>query len=373
MATENKKTESVIPMADEANEKVLEFSKTEDAEADRIFYEAQGLQADGKTPLGDEVKPDPEVKPEVKKDELKTDKEKEEKKPEPKADEKPDAEKDAPKKTTEEDDLTKDLTVENADKRISAAQNKMHTSNKTAKDAIEAQSKLQTQNDELRKIIDEKSTNQPDEKPEDEKTKGIAQAPDEVEKDLEALRIEYPEIGETMIKMMQRQSTENKALKERLDIVDERETKRDAEAKTAKETTHYSAIEEVHPDFKEISQDPLLDEWIDGLPAMEKAGAKAIKNGGETADVIELLTTFKKANGYKVPGVDTDKTAPTKTDSKLDKAKKAVVPQFNKAKEVNTEDKQIRFTQDEIAKWDEKTWAKNEKAVDEAMALGLVR
>ncbi len=370
MAPEKKETEQVVPMIDTANKEVADFSKKEDAEGDRIFYEAQGLQPDGVTPIGEEpeVKPEDEVKEgdKPKEDKIEDKPKEDDTKGMPKKEDKPE---DKPK---EDDDLTRDLTVENADKRISAAQNKMHTSNKTAKDAVDKQNSLQKENDDLRKLVEEKTTLAP-EKTEVKEGKEKEQTPDEIDADLEKLRIEYPEIAEPMIKMMQKQNAENVVLRDRLDKVDARENKRDEAAKTTKETEHYDAIAKVHSDFNEISQEPLLDEWIEGLPAIEKAGAKAIRNGGETNDVIALLTTFKKANGYKVPGDEKDKTTSTKTDSKLDKAKKHVTPQLNKAKQINTEDKQIRFTQEEISKWSEKQWAENEKAVDEAMALGLVR
>ncbi len=370
MAPEKKETEAVIPMVDDANKSVIDFSVKEDAEADRIFYEAQGLQADGKTPIGEE----PEVKPG---DEPKEDKPKEVK-PEDQPKE-ADPEKGMPKaevtpevKPKEDDDLTKDLTTENATKRISAAQNKMHTSNKTAKEAVEEKNRVQKENDDLRKIIDEKTASAP-EKTDDPKVKEKEQTVDEVEKDLEALRTEYPEIAEPIIKLMQKQNIENAALKDRLDKVDARENKRDADAETTKQNSHINAIAEVHKDYQEISNEPLLDEWIEGLPPMERAGAKSIRNGGSTEDVISLLTTFKEANGYQVPGKVEDKTTPTKTDSKLAKAKKHVTPQLNKAKEINTQDKQIKFTQEQIKGWSEKEWAENEKAVDEAMKQGLVR
>ena len=70
MSEKNKNTEEVIPMIDAANKEVLDFSKKEDAEADRILYESQGLQADGVTPLGETPKEDPEKE---KEDEVKKD------------------------------------------------------------------------------------------------------------------------------------------------------------------------------------------------------------------------------------------------------------------------------------------------------------
>ena len=351
-----KETEEVIPMVDSANQEVIDFAIAEDKEADRIFWEHQGLQADGKTPLDEEAPAEEteEVKAEAKE--------------EPKDEGKPVAEvvKDEPKS---EDDLTVDLTVENADKRISSAQKKMHESNKTAKDAVDETAKLRKENEDLRKMMDDKVT----EAPIKAEAGAVAEAPQqteaEVDEDLEKLRSEYPEIAEPMIKMMQRQKAENTELKSRLDKQDERNKQSDATAKETEDNLHYNAISEVHPDFNEISQEPLLDDWINDLDPVERAGARAIRKGGETGDVIALLTKFKKANGYKVPG-ETPKATPK---TKLEKAKKHVTPQFNKGKEINSQDKQVLFTQEQISKWTEKEWQENEKAVDAAMAQGLVR
>ncbi len=364
MATK-KNTEEVIPMVDAANKEVLDYAQAEEAEANKLFYESQGLEPDGKTPLEEEPEAPPADKPKEKKEE------KPEEKPEGKPEGKPEEKPEGKPEGKPDDDLTKDLTVENANNRISAAQNKMHSSNKTAKDAVERQNKLQEENEALRKLVDEKATEAPsaDAKPDADPALENKQTEDDVEKDLEGLRTEYPEIAEPMIKMMQKMKAENQAMKTRLDKVDDRETKRVADAKLDSDQEHYNAIAEVHGDFAEISQEPLLDEWIEGLPPMEKVGAKEIRKGGTTKEVISLLTSFKTANGYKVPG----DTPTEKPNTKLEKAKKHATPQFNKAKEVNTQDKQIRFTQEQISKWTEKEWTENEPAVNEAMKLGLVR
>jgi len=351
-----KNVEEVIPMVDSANQEVLDYSIKEDAEADRLFYEAQGLQADGKTPLDEDA-------PAIEAEEVEAKAETKETEGKPLAEV---IKKEEPK----EDDLTVDLTVENADKRISSAQKKMHESNKTAKDAIDETNKLRKENEDLRRLVDDAAT----EAPGTETAKApdpivVEQTVEEVDEDLEKLRGEYPEIAEPMIKMMQKQNAENKALKDRLDKQDERNKQSDKDAKETKENAHYNAIAEVHPDFNEISQEPLLDDWINGLDPIERVGAEAIRNGGKTKDVIALLTKFKKANGYKVPG-ETPKDTP---NTKIAKAKTHVTPQFNKAKEVNTQDRQIKFTQEQISKWTDKEWAENEAAVDEAMSQGLVR
>jgi hypothetical protein len=356
-----KKTEEVIPMVDTINKDIADFAKAEDDAANKIFYESQGLQEDGKTPIGEEP-----PKEEPKKEGLP--------KEEPKKEEPP---KEEPKKEDppkEDEDLTKDLTVENATKRISAAQNKMHTSNKSAKDAVDELSRLQKENEGLKLLVDQKVTEEPKAaKKEEQGAEVVPQTDTEMDADLENLRKEYPEIAEPMIKMMQKQNAQNVELQNRLSKQEERETKREEEAKVNKENSHYNAIEDVHPDFNEISQEPLLDEWISGLDPVERVGAESIRSNGKTKDVISLLTKFKKANGYKLPGDGKQDAKTTPADSKLAKAKKLQTPQFHKSKELNTDDNPVMFTQEQMHKWTEKEWAENEEAVNEAMRNRQVR
>jgi hypothetical protein len=354
-----KNTEQAIPTVDTINQNIVDFAAKEEAEADRIFYESQGLQPDGKTPLDE----DPAEDPPAKKEEAEPNKEEEEKVGLPnKAEVKP----------NKEEDLTKDLTVENADKRITSAQKKMHDSNKRAKDAETNASNLATENADLRKLIDEKATTADAGDPVTKQAELPNQTEEEVDADLENLRKEYPEIAEPMIKMMQKQKASNDVLQDRLDKQEEREKQRDIDAKVTEDNAHYKEISDIHPDFEELSQEPLLDDWIEGLPAMERMGATAIRKDGTTKDVIELLTSFKKANGYKLPAENGTKET-TKANSKLEKAKSLSTPQFKKAKETNLEDNKIRFTRQQIAKMTDAEWKENEPAIDEAMALGLVR
>ena len=356
-----KETEQVVPMVDKANQDIVDFAKTEEAEADRIFYESQGFQADGKTPLED---PPAAAEEPAKKEET------EPKKTEP---EKVGLPNEAEAKPNEDADLTKDLTVTNAEKRISAAQKRMHDSNTRANTSEGEVSRLQEENQKLRAEAEQKASTAPATDPIHTETPAAeAQTPDEVATDLENLRKEYPEIAEPMIKLMQKQEAQNKILQDRIDKQDEREKLREKNDKETTENAHYKAISDVHPDFTDISQEPLLDDWIEGLPAMERAGAQAIRTNGKTSDVIDMLTKFKEANGYKLPGKSEE--AMTKTpNTKIEKAKSMSTPQFNKAKEVNTQENQVLFTQEQIAKWTEKEWAENEKAVDEALSKGLVR
>jgi hypothetical protein len=339
-----------------ADREVIDFAAKEEAEADRILAEALG-QAPKKKDEPQEPVKEPE-KIEVKEPENK---------PEPK--EPLDDNKGLNPKVDE--DLLADLTVDNAKKRISAAQAKMHESNKMAKTATEEATNLVKENADLRALVEQAATQEPAKAPEGTAPEPTAtvESDEEVEKSLETLRQEYPEIAEPMVKLLHKQQTQNKILTDKLNGIESREQKRDADAKQVADNAHLTAISTAHPDFREISAEPLLDEWINALPVMEKIGAQAIRKDGDTNDVIELLTTFKKANGYVLPDPTPEAD---KVDSKLEKAKKMATPSLRKAKEVNITDKKVKFTQDEISKWSEAEWAANEAAVDEALKEGLV-
>ncbi len=353
-------TEQEVP-EHAAGKEVLSYVQRLEQEADADFNTAHGIEADDKEKDDDkaDVK-EAEKEAEVEEPE-KTD-DKEAKEPESKD-----------KVADGDDDLTKGLNTENATKRISAAQNKMHDSNARAKTAEEQTSKLQEENAALLKKLDAKITAPADNTEEPGKEAEAKETPkeDELQQSLDELSQEYPEIAKPMLKMMARQEVENKRLTEKVDNLEAKEVKREADVKEEKLNGHLKAISDVHKDFKEISEEPLLDEWIENLPVMERAGAQAIRKGGSTSDVIELLTTFKKANGYELPADTSEETPEKKGNSKLERAKKASNPSFNKSKDVNLKDGMVgKFTAKGIGAMSQAEYNAQEPAIDEWMAAG---
>lgn len=355
----------------EAGREVLSYVQQQENEADEIFNEAHGIE----TP---EEKEKPAAGKEEKPAETEPGKEEKEagaKEPEKKE---PEASKEEKKEPELEADLTKGLNTDNASKRITAAQSKMHDSNKRANTAEGETERLKTENEDLLKKLEEKSAEAPA-KPgvtagADKEEKKEQPSDDELQASLVELEQEYPEIAKPMLKMMAKQNAENKKLEEKVEALTVKDKARDEEVKSTKENAHYIAIAEVHADFDEISKEPLLDEWIDGLPAIEKAGARAIKKNGSTQDVIELLTSFKKANGYDLPAKEEKEETPAKTgNSKIKKAKEAANPSFNKSKDVNLKDGEVLFTRQHINNMTQEEYNKNEPAIDDAMSKGLIR
>jgi hypothetical protein len=357
------KTEQEAP-PHEAGREVLSYVQRLEKEADDDFAAVHGGDAE-KEETDDDKKgvEEGEKKAESKEPEKADDQEPADKKPE-----------DKDKVAEDDGDLTKGLNTENATKRISAAQTKMHNSNARAKTAIGERDRLQEENEALQKKLTAapEASEAKTEQKTDGKTESVKPDDDELQKSLDELSQEYPEIAKPMLKMMARQEVENKRLTDKVESLEEKEETRTAEAKTEKKNSHYDAISDVHKDFKEISEEPLLDQWIEGLPVVERAGAQAIRKGGSTAEVIDLLTMFKKANGYELPADSKDDIPEKKSNSKLDKAKKAANPSFNKSKDVNIQDGQIAFTRQQIDAMSQEEFKKNEPAIDEAMSKGLI-
>jgi hypothetical protein len=334
---------------DEANQGIVDYAAKEEAEADALLAQAN------ETPEETEIREAEEAKAEKGKAKEEPGKPEEEEVPEEKVAKKPD----------EEEDLTKDLKVENAEKRIKAAQSKMHDSNKRAKTAEDEAAKIKQENADLRALVEKAATGAPAPKAKEEEEKKPAPEPDEVEASLESLRQEYPEIAEPMIKMMAKQEAENKELRDTLNEIKSKEEEREKTATEEKDNIHYNTIAAVHKDIDEILEEPLLDEWIDSLPAIEKAGALAIQDKGSAKDVIALITSFKEANGYEVPAPPPEK----KGDSKLDKAKRLTNPTFKKAQDRKVQSGYTpHFTVAEIDAMSPQEYAKNEEKIDEDLA-----
>lgn len=366
-----KEVEQEVP-ANAAGREVLEYVNQQEKEADEAFAAAQGIDPEKEAEAGKETDEEADEETGIGKSQAPDDKEVKDKEVKDKEPETKDKVAEGDKAA---DDLTTGLNTENAQKRIAAAQKQMHSSNQRAVSAEGERDRLQEENEALQAQIKtgaltpEKKAGQVEAK----KDEAVKVDDDELTKSLSELEQEYPEIAKPMLKMMAKQDAENKALTVKLDTLEQSEVTRVAEAKTVKTNTHVAAIAAAHSDYEEISNEPLLDQWIEELDPIQRAGARSIRKGGSTEDVIALLTKFKLVNGYEVTADSQKDTSKNKGNSKLDKAKKAANPSFNKSKDVNINDGQVLFTREQIDAMSPQEFAENEPAIDAAMAKGLVR
>lgn len=70
-----------------------------------------------------------------------------------------------------------------------------------------------------------------------------------------------------------------------------------AQEQQAAVDSHYGAIVAAHPDASSVVQSAELEAWIKGQPSYAQPALRNVLADGETAQVIELLDTFKAATG----------------------------------------------------------------------------
>ena len=96
------------------------------------------------------------------------------------------------------------------------------------------------------------------------------------------------------------------------------------ELEPIKKREHYGAIEAAHPDVKEIGANPAFEAWIDGHPSFVRDQYRAVRDGGSSAQVIEMLNAFKASQPK--PAAAAAAPAPVaQTKEQLAAAAKAVV------------------------------------------------
>ena len=104
-----------------------------------------------------------------------------------------------------------------------------------------------------------------------------------------------------------------------------------ASEKTSEES-HFNSIKTAHPDFEKYRDDGSLKGWIDSQPNYLRTAMEKIYKEGDTQDVIDLYSRFKKENNIgeqvtKKPGAATmDDTTQAKLESQeiVDSGKKPV-------------------------------------------------
>lgn len=84
---------------------------------------------------------------------------------------------------------------------------------------------------------------------------------------------------------------------------------------------HFAALHAAHPDYDAVIAK--VPAWIDTLPSYARVGAKAVYDGGSTAEVAALVADYKKAAGVtstvvadpvrKLPASDASDLAPVTT------------------------------------------------------------
>jgi uncharacterized protein YPO0396 len=136
------------------------------------------------------------------------------------------------------------------------------------------------------------------------------------------------------------------------------------------EEKHYAAIAEKHPDWVEIVNSP---EYADWLPEQAPFVQAALKQGS-ARDVVTAFNIFRAEHPKAEPVPETRvDPKPVRASAKADKLAAARAADTPDIKSVQTRDKKPTFTNAQIAKMSDAEYAKNEAAIDEALARGEIQ
>lgn len=99
-------------------------------------------------------------------------------------------------------------------------------------------------------------------------------------------------------------------------------------AETSTEERHFSAMSRAHADLDTIlppgkEDEGPLKQWIDKQPTIYKGALERVYNEGTTAEMIELISTFKEATGKKPTGGEDEEAKAKAAEAEAEKARKA--------------------------------------------------
>lgn len=183
----------------------------------------------------------------------------------------------------------------------------------------------------------------------------IEQQKEEVNVDLSQIMKDYPEIVKPLQTYVDARiaAVDNKVSQASQEMLKAQQEEADRK--------HYSAIAEVHPDWKSTSSSEDFTLWLGRQSRMWQQAA----TDGDTEDVIALLSKYKKDLGLV-----SKKTA--SKEELVEKAKQNVEPSLSKARKQNVSSSKRIWTASEIGKLSDKEYLKFEKEIDQAYEDGRV-
>jgi len=183
----------------------------------------------------------------------------------------------------------------------------------------------------------------------------IEQQKEEVNVDLSQIMKDYPEIVKPLQSYVDARiaAVDNKVSQASQELLKAQQEEADRK--------HYSAIAEVHPDWKSTSSSEDFTLWLGRQSRMWQQAA----TDGDTEDVIALLSKYKKDLGLV-----SKKTA--SKEELVEKAKQNVEPTLSKARKQNVSSSKRIWTASEIGKLSDKEYLKFEKEIDQAYEDGRV-
>jgi len=167
--------------------------------------------------------------------------------------------------------------------------------------------------------------------------------------DLDGLMQDYPEIVGPLVSKL-------RAMEKLLgDVKTSNDNIQQVNAQSEQDA-HLAAVKQVHPDVVEMANSSDFQEWS----AKQSQVVKQAISNGSVEDVIYVLDQYKQQMGIK-----------SKAPSKLEQAKNVATPRVG-SQVSPTSNAPEKFTRESIANMSPEVFAKNEVAIDKAMADGLI-
>ena len=133
-----------------------------------------------------------------------------------------------------------------------------------------------------------------------------------------------------------------------------------ASTDAVRKTTFVQAVEAAHPDMQAVVTSDDFRGWLYRQPQFVQDAVVS----GDSASAIKVLDMYKSEGAG-------DSSQPNKKVL-LDAAKQVAAPAVGRNTQPPTAEPEVRFTREQIAAMSPEEFAKNEPAIDKAMAAGLV-
>jgi hypothetical protein len=254
--------------------------------------------------------------------------------------------------------------LDKSDKRVKDTRKEFTKKSQELSDIRKKNEELEDTVFSLRSKIDDLASNQQT-KAEDKKTeKAIKKETVALSSQIEEIRKVDPDLAKAMEPIVIGLTSEIDSLKTELKTNEERQAEKEKLAEEQKEQdaadAHFAKLDKAHDGWEDMMKTPEFEKYLKGLSPREKRLAILDLKGGTAEDIIEIFDDFVEV------------TKEPEGDDKIKKAKGMINPNLRKSKEINRGVKKMLYTRSEIAAMDPLDYAKNEKAIDEAMVKGLI-
>jgi hypothetical protein len=177
---------------------------------------------------------------------------------------------------------------------------------------------------------------------------------------LDAIKEVDPDIAKALTPVFQGLVDQVSSLQNEIKTNSEKAT---STTKELLEDAHFRKIDNAHEGWEDVMRSDDFKDYVNGLSKRQKRLALQDLESGSAEDIIEVFSDYKSTQN-----IEDDGDVASKKKKKVDQARKIANPKFNKSKDTNTKAVKFAFTRSEIAAMSPEEFAKNEAAIDIAVA-----